>query len=514
VDNALDCATDVLTAAAVASTKRSYRCGRCQASVILKGGPDTSMRRHFAHAQGQADPDCDDYFPSVVVFTGRRVPRNKEAAERDESSRSRIYFVMEPIGPKIHLSLPSSPPNDEWTGSVEVTAHRTERRLFKRHLNNGSSVVFPLSDGQWSISISGFVSEDYISRIAVGPGSLESRLNLFDATRSLGRQIGPSQPLRLGDAVWIVTRDGAFADLRPHSLSVGERHGAGAWEVLYVQLPDEASSDVAAEISQWLQRPIRNRQARLWIEAPWPMATRDDGVPILPRSDEGVTLQADQALDIEIRSLDGQLAHSVEQSQELRWHNPKEGSWVIFANGKRFGQFETTDEVLESVAALRVVADNGVAFDLFQYQDLINQHAAAGDDSDRLQLAWSDGSIGRLIHIDNAPLLDPDALGVVVSKNASTTIHAGNLGSLCCLVELTQAERESDHRISPDLLERAQWLTGMMHLFRSITPTLGIRLTFKSRVTHPVIERLQGTFWPFWLQPQIEAFRVQVESMS
>jgi hypothetical protein len=397
---------------------------------------------------------------------------------------------------------------------VEVIAHRIERRLFKRHLNNGSSVVFPLSDGQWSISISGFVSEDYVSRIAVGPGSLESRLNLFDATRSLGRQIGPSQPLRLGDAVWIVTRDGTFADLRPDLLSVGERHRAGAWEVLYVQLPDEASSDVAAEISQWLQRPIRNRQARLWIEAPWPIATRDDGVPVLPRLDEGVTLQADQALDIEIRSLDGHLAHSVEQSQELHWHNPKQGSWVIFANGKRFGQFETTDEAFESVAALRIVADNGSAFDLFQYQDLINQHAAAWDDSARLQLAWSDGSIGRLIHIDNAPLPDPDVFGVEVSKSASTTIQAGNLGNLSWLVESTQVERSSDHPISPDLLERAQWLTGMMHLFRSITPTLGIRLTFKSRVTHPVIERLQGTFWPFWLQPQIEAFRAQVESMS
>ncbi len=514
MDNALDCATDVLTTAALASTKRSYRCERCQAGVILKGGPNTAMRRHFAHAQGQADPDCDHYFPSVVAFTGRRALHNREGAEHDISSRSLIYFAMEPTGPKIQLSLPPSPLNDEWSGSVDVVAHRIERRLFKRHLINGSSVRFPLSDGQWSILVSGSVSEDYISRIDVGPGSLESRLNLFDATRALGRKIGPSQPLRLGDAVWIVTRDSTIAELRPHSISIGEQHRTGAWEILYAQLPDEASSDVASEISQWLQRPIRKRQARLWIEAPWPIATRDDGVPILPRLDEGVTLQADQAIDIEIRSLDGHLAHSVEQSQVLHWHNPKQGSWVIFANGRRFGQFETTDETDECVAALRVVADNGSTFDLFQYQELINQHVAAWNDSDHLQLAWSDGSIGRLIHIDDAPLRDPNIFDVEVSKSTSTTIHAGNLGSLNWLVESTQVETSFDHRISPDLLERAQWLTGMTHLFRSITPTLGIRLTFKSRLTHPVLEQLQGTFWPFWLQPQIEAFRAQVESTS
>jgi hypothetical protein len=514
VDNALDCATDVLTTAAVASTKRSYRCGRCQASVILKGGPNTAMRRHFAHAQGQADPDCDDYFPSVIAFTGRRAFHKKGAAEHDDSSRSSIYFAMEPTGPKILLSLPPSPLNDEWTGSVDVIAHRIERRLFKRHLIKGSSVLFPLSDGQWSISVSGFVSEDYISRIDMGPGSLESRLNLFDATRALGQQIGPSQPLRLGDAVWIVTRDGTIADLRPDSISISERHRTGAWEILYVQLPDEASSDVASEISRWLQRPIRNRQAKLWIESPWPIATRNDGVPILPRLDEGITLEADQAVDIEIRSPDGYLAHSVEQSKELHWRDPKQGPWAIFVNGKRFGKFETTDEAVESVAALRVVAANGSTFDFFQYQDLINQHATPWVDSDRLQLAWSDGSIGRLIHIDNAPLRDPDVLGVEVSKSTSTKIHADNLGNLNWLVESIQVDTSSDHRISPDLLERAQWLTGMTHLFRSITPTLGIRLTFKSRATHPVLEQLQGTYWPFWLQPQIEAFRAQVESIS
>jgi hypothetical protein len=237
-------------------------------------------------------------------------------------------------------------------------------------------------------------------------------------------------------------------------------------------------------------------------------------VVILPRLDEGITLQADRALDIEIRSPDGHLAHSVEQSKELHWRDPKQGPWVIFVNGKRFGQFESTDEQIESMAALRVVAKTGSTFDLFQFQSLIDQHAAAWDDSDHLRLAWSDASIGRLIRINSAPVADPDVLGIDLSKSPSTTIHGSNLGNLSWLVESTQVERSSDHRISPDLLERAQWLTGMMHLFRSMTPTLGIRLTFKSRVTHPVIEQLQGTFWPFWLQPQIETFRVQVESTS
>lgn len=514
MDSALDCATDVLTDASVASIRRGYRCVRCQAPVIIKGGPDMMMRRHFAHAQGQADPDCDYYFPSVILFTGRRAPPSKEDAEVDDSSRSHIYFAMEPTGPKIYLTLPPSAPDDDWAGSVDVVAHRIERRLFKRHLANGASISFPLSDAQWSISVSGSVSADYISRIAVGPGSLESRLNLFDATRTLGRQIGPSQPLRLGDAVWVVTRDTAFADLCPQSISIRERERAGAWEILYVELPDEASSDVASDTSRWLQRSIRNRRARLWIETPWPIAIRDDGVPILPRLDARITLQSDQALDIEIRSSGGRLASSVEQSTELQWRCPLPGLWIIFVNGKQFGQFETTDEQIESAPALRVIADNGSIFDSFQFQSLIDQHDGIWEDSDGLRLAWSDASIGRLVRINNSAVTDPDLLSVHVPKSASSSVRAGNLASLDWLVEPTRLEGPTHQHPSRDLLYRAQWLTGMMHLFRLETPATAVRLNFRTTVTHPILERLQGTFWPLWLQPQIEAFRALVESIA
>ena len=473
------------------------------------------MRRHFAHAQGQADPDCEHYFPSVIALTGRRMPTNREAAEGDESSRSMVYFSMGPAGPTIYLNLPPSPPNDDWKGFVDVTAHRIERRLLKRHLDKGSSIPFPLSDGQWFISVSDSVSPEYVSRIAVGPGSLESRLNLFDATRMVGRQIGPSQPLRLGDAVWIVTRDPTFAGLCPPSISIGDQHRAAGWEILYLQLPDEVSSDVASETSRWLQRPIRNRHARLWIETPWPIAVGDDGVPILPRLDAGVTLQSDQSLDIEIRSQDGQLAHSVEQSKELHWRNPTQGLWNIFVNGKRFGQFETTDKQIESVPALHIVTENGSTFDLFHFQSLIDRHADVWEDSARLRLAWSDASVGRLTRINSTPIPDSNILGSIeIIKGEPISIRSGNLGSLNWQAESTRVEKSTSEQPSADLLDRAQWLTGMMHLFRTMTPAAGIRLTFKTTVTHPAIGQLQGTFWPLWLQPQIETFRALVEATS
>jgi hypothetical protein len=381
-------------------------------------------------------------------------------------------------------------------------------------------VGFALSDGQWNISVVGEVSADYVSRVQIGPGSLESSLNLFDATHTPGRRIGPSQPIRLGDSLWAITRDAGF--LQQGSLTparVQTQATAGGWQVYHVDVPDTVSPDDAIGLSRLLQRPIRHSQVRVWLESPWPIALREDGTVILPIVESGLSIKADRLIDVEIRGTDGEQVRTSDQVTALSWDEPRPGVWVVFVNEHRFMQFEIAeyDEPTAIAPAIGLILADGTVHSLFAAQAFIDRNDQVWSALEIARMIWTDDSLARLIRINGLPL--QDALCTTnefrLSTSELTAITAGNFGRL----RWGPVEQARSPCVKPaypkHVVRRAIWLLSVAgSVNQSSDETNQIPLRFALKASHPVIDRLKNTWWPRWMQPHLEQFRAELEAFK
>ena len=210
----------------------------------------------------------------------------------------------------------------------------SQSALYNQHLLNGQRVDFQLSDGQWLIKTNGDVSRDYESRLDLGMTCLESSLNIFDAMHSPAPRVGPTRAVRLGDSLWVITRQTTFNWNKPDAKVRIERcASAGGWYVEYVQLPRMASPQLVAELAGWLQRPIRPARACVFVASPWPSAYTSTGVAVYPMIAGG--------FEIIFRSKGGSAtcrrawAGNGGSAPSNRSSVGAAGSWIVDGGGKR-----------------------------------------------------------------------------------------------------------------------------------------------------------------------------------
>lgn len=514
VYSAVDCATDQTVGASDASSRRRYRCAVCQAPVVLRAGGQRA--NHFAHAAGQADPDCTAYFGGHFIFTGRRTPSRGPRDAGGSVDSTRLYFDETLSGPELGLWLPSAAANDTWTGTVEVRATGTTKRLSMAHLLSGCMVTFPLVDGQWNVSVGGDVSDDYRSRLDVGPGSLESGLNLFDAMQSPSPRLGPSAPVRLGEAVWVVTRSASFGSVpKGGSIVCEERAPVGGWHVFFVQLPTDASPTLAATITEWLQRALRFKQARVWIEAPWASAMTPRGVPVLPLQTHGVELRADQAVDLQIRdSESGATMFEALGCLGTVWESPVEGRFTIFANDLAFLTFELRHDLVPPLPALGAEIDGEFAGDVFALQTRIDGLRARGVQKASVRLLWGSAAVGQLLQVDGRQIsLSADSRFVDIPMVPGTDLRADRLGAVCWpALEPSRRSAFGYLRGLESLRERARWLLSV-----SQASTVGeIQMPQISDLLAADTDfgQLRNVAWPIELAAHVQALARDLQDYS
>ncbi len=513
MDSALDVATDTPVLADDASVKRRYACGTCHAPVTIKGGFG-KQRRHFAHVAGEADPDCEEYYPSNVSFRGRRFVPERALEPHEAWDREDLLFDVTPTGASLYLWIPSTAGTGAWSGTVDVEAHRVARRLTAQHLQRGQIVGFPLAEGRWRISLSGEISPDYTSRITIGPGSIESHRNLFDAVHSPGRRLGPTQRLRLGDAVWVITRDANFPQHAAARFATCEaRPSAGGWRVFYVELPDSANSEEVYQLADWLERRIRPPRVRVWIERPWPSAYTRQGLPILHSSASEVEIRAEEPVDLKICQITGRVAAGAEQVRRLVWPKPEIGAWQIQVNGQIFVGFEIADRIQEPTPALSAALDSSAPLDLFQAQDLLTRQVQRGLPPKSIVLRWSHPSIRDLI-CSGEPASRagvPESEDHLVLRPPTINLSAENLGNLRW-PKILEASRSSDLNRIRDLYPTARWLISVALPLGSSS---GASLSVPRRLlADPIVGPLARRRWPLMLYPQLANLRARLEKSS
>lgn len=509
MDQARDRATDQRVRARDALTSRRYRCGVCNAPVHLRVGND--RRPHFAHASGEADPTCHEYFPSSVAYTGRRMlplhaNRNVDSGESED-----LLFAITESGPRLFVSLPPAHGTGIWTGSVDIDAYRVSRRMTRQHLEKGQMVDFELWDGQWTVKTNGGVSADYESRLDLGTNCLESALNVFDAMHSPAPRVGPTRAVRLGDSLWVITRQASFTWDKPDSkIRVDRCSTMGGWHVEYVEIPRKAAPELVARMSRWLQRPIRPARACVFVASPWPSAYTPAGIAIYPLTGQVLEIESDQSADLELRDSHGQVEKKAQHTKTLCWDRPIAGLWTVAVNGDAFFSFEICASPPALAPLITVTLEGGATRDLFQAQ--VELDRCVDSVAPRAVIRWAHPSLSNRISFNGSPIDDPKQHSIdIPAGTCDATLSACNFGALRWPARPQPVERTPNEDVAV-IYARARWVLSRALPLGSAS---GITMRVPSKWRwDAVVGALQHRRWPIGLQAQLQVLQQALRGRS
>ena len=494
METATDIATGLIVGAAqhaTLHTRRVFRCPCCRQDVQLIVGE--KPKPYFRHRRGVANTDCENYQPSNH---GKFLSRPRTITERSDSDPhgfSILFFDLVDGIPTLYEWLPPVG-SVQWSGELLFRARGTERSLKFGMLTEGKRISFLLSDGRWDSTIHGEVDPEYQARISVGPHSLDAELNVFDATRSPGRVVLPGERLTLGDAVWIVTRSVNVIDACGGIIGTLERRvDIDGWFILLAKLPDEANVVKIALLESLLRRSIRERPAKVWIEAPWPWRHQENGVPEYFVGDVPIRIRSSQPIDLEIVSLrEKHTRLKSEYVTEAIWGSPVVGDWVIRVNDTDYACFAITAQVPFETSSIRAAYDGGSTIDFAAAQRHLESLLAAGTRPRAIRLDWSAPSIGALIAVDGKRISGTSQQHCEIVLNSGTTISAERLGRIV-IPEKLSAGLAENVRVGGDVHLIAEWLLSVaLPRSRQSPQKIAVPLVFKSDV---LLQRLVGRSW-------------------
>jgi hypothetical protein len=451
---------------------------------------------------GKADPECEEYFPSEAPYTGRRPLGGQQEHDDGEGLQGvELFFDLTEAGPVLSVSMPPSAGTGSWTGSIDIEAHRVSRRFTNQHLLTGQRVNFQLLDGQWLIRTNGEVSLDYESRLDLGVSCLESSLNIFDAMHSPAPRMGPTRAARLGDSLWVITRQTTFNWDKPDAnVGVERCASVGGWFVEYVHLPRTASPQAVAQLARWLQRPIRPARACVYVATPWPSAYTSAGVAVYPMIAGGLEIRSDQNADMQLIDEHGKVAAEAPYSDVLCWAKPIAGVWTVIVNNDPFLTFAVAHEAPPAGPAIVARVDAGPEQNLFEAQAQLETDGQSSPP--RIVIEWKSPGIARCMNLNGAPLAEPEiGLLEIPAGSWGTTLTAANFGTLRWpdrAKEIAPA-RNGDLRA---LYDRARWVLSKALPFGS-TSGVSIRVA-KEWHSDVILGALRHRRWPVEFQPHLQ----------
>lgn len=507
--SAIDKYTRACVNAEFALPERPYICACCEAPVIVRAGSERAA--HFAHRQGRARDDCEQYFPTSVTFTGR--PARPIATEaRDDQGLSYLCCVDSSDGLMLALWLPPAGAED-WSGSIRFESQDVTRSLRRVQLAQGITIPFPLKDGQWSISVHDEVDERYLARIDVGRRSLELERNLFHATSKDGRAISRVDSVQLGDTIWWIRKTELEINSKdlPHVEAVLDSHTHG-WFVYLVTLPQVASPDELANISHWLQRRVRPRRPTVWINSPWPRAVLNDQTALFSVTDGALRWLSDRPVDLRIISPKTEEAPvNVTEMTEFTWEAPLLGDWEIWVNDVHTNSIRVLPRPPTSGSAVLVDLSPEQRFDIAELQRFIRAEMSAGSSAAPAMIRWRTSPIGKLIKICGRPQ-SADLVEMKLELRGGVSIDAGHFG-YAEWPAIHDPPTTSSVRETRESRELANWLASVGSATQD-DDCLKLHPSHWLQDQDPLYRRLAQLSWPRSLTAQVRQLAKELEGQN
>jgi len=464
---------------------------------------------YFAHANGVANEECELYTSPRIEYTGRRYVRSVPSESKTFIRSDHLAFGIGSSGPELALFLPPVDPEEEWTGYLQFTADRVSRTFRYAHLRQGRACKFPLAQGTWAVTPDGEVAEEYLERIDNGPQSLAAGQNLFDASRDLGKQILPGESVYAGDSLWWLTRNEISLPPNLEGLaSISQLSAGKEWMAYRIVLQTGLTMAWQRDtLAKWLQRPVRPKRTRVWIEEPWVWGHSDLGIPIFDISAERLTIQSEELVDIAVRSVDtGKVMASGHTVNRLTWNDVEEGNWELVVNGVLRDLFRVS-AVWPSPSNVLASIDGGAPIEFASLQAALERRPAGNNCLVSIHLTWGESSVGDLIRLNG------ERLSTLAERSVALYLKAGSTLSIDKLGEATMAPlrpQTAAHGSNLVLLrQHAAWLLGVT------APTLS-RASERIRIpptwqNDPVIRQLMDRVWTVKLAPQVRQLQRLLE---
>lgn len=504
--SAIDSATGEEVPATREASRRTYSCPNCGKRAQLRSGPS---RVYFAHANGVANEECELYRAPKIEYTGRRYVRAAPSESKSFIRSDHLEFGVGPSGPEIGLFLPAVDPDEEWPGYLQICAERVSRTFRYAHLQQGRALKFPLARGTWTITPNGEVAEAYLDRIDVGPQSLAEGQNLFDASRDFGKQVLPGESVYAGDSLWWVTRNEVFLPPTLAGLaSIKEFINDSDWLAYRIELQSGLTLAWQREaLGTWLQRPVRPKRTRVWIEEPTMWGHSALGIPIFDIGAGELSIQSDQAVDIAVRSVDtGMVIAAGHMVSHLTWDDIETGHWELVVNGVVRELF-LVSPVEVSPSNVLASIDGSAPIDFSGVQAELEKRPAGSSASCSVELTWGESAVADLMRLNGQRLSTQDQQSVCVLLTAGSTFSIDKLGEAKMAPLPHQASLHGpDLRL---LRQHAAWLLGV-----TASASSGAR----ERIRIPpkwqadtVIRQLIERVWPVDLAPQVRQLQRLLE---
>lgn len=511
MDRAYDIATGELTLASNAKARRAYKCPQCLQRVIVKEPRLSNRMRHFAHYIGVGSPSCEFYFPPNYRYSGRAAKRVYRA-ETDRLQSDHLELTIASHGPNLALCLPPAG-QKEWVGSLQFSAHRISRRLNWRAVQHGQRIEFPLFDGRWSLIPEGAISTEYLENVQLGVQSLEAGTNLFYVERSLGRRVLPAESISCGESIRWLSRQIFHLPLELRDvIHVTCEYQANGWTLNRLAIPSELTSEQTRVLTEWLQRRVIARRARVWIETPWANGYTPQGMPIYPPNVQ-LTLLADQPMDMQVRTMHaaGVLA-KIEGGSRLVFVVPDEDTIEIIVNDYHY-EFLQIGSAPKPINALVQIADAEIA-DISDAQRLLNSVISTGRDRCPVLVSVGYPEVFELVKAHGQKIeYDEHALRMDFAPGYSLRID--KLGELHWPTPAIQIEPMSSpttcNSLTKALREKILWLSSVSTQTRN-SSNIRIQLP-KALAQDPAFASLSKLSWSVQWTPHIRQFQRDLENL-
>ena len=333
-------------------------CPCCKAPVNLRRG--FYRAAYFAHKSGRADPECElyhsipDYAHITRVFAGETSGQIDAGGEHIPSQgEPELFLEVSPaLRARLFLLVPKTPESPTWSGTIRLSTSRGERQ-FKQHQLTVDEYVEVEAHGQdYSLEVLGDVADDYRSVLSHGVRGLDREINLFRASQSKSRRLGPSDVLRWGDTLWLlIGTEDAFQKLTSSkfakTLNSRELEFHRDWRAVEVDLPDEADlpSEAKSAFSELFQREIKSALPDLLLLQPLPHHFSQSGEWVIPSGTTRILLYRSKPIPVSVESIQGNQSLVVEDVSDdvVEIRNISDGAFRVWA-----GQVKAIDIRAES----------------------------------------------------------------------------------------------------------------------------------------------------------------------
>lgn len=290
---ALDHRGDLVRADALGPYSFGLRCPNCKEPVFSRLG---SVREaHFAHRSGNANKDCDDYYPGSggnwqqVQASRAHVHPQKERL----GAPALIWRSEEALAASLYLRLPTHPGG--FLSTVRVVSFATSQYDGKA-LTRPVFVRLRLQSSTAEVET---IPRDELLEQAIIETLDQFKLtsNFFRANGEGGVLVPRDYPLELGETYWLLTQTPLNVS-NCKFIRVEERRADRAWHAYRLVLTyDRADIEAAIEeVSKCLSRIVIH--PRPSIRLVWPLPER--------RDPDGVRVYGREVKEILIRSRAGQ----------------------------------------------------------------------------------------------------------------------------------------------------------------------------------------------------------------